>query len=377
MGREEELLYCDPLASRNPLVRTVANQEEPLSPTFTAKKVEQRKRQICSWHGARIRPKDRIRKLGQPSFWTNFLKYKNESSEVDTNDIQDMDVEESIILENQEPVVGSSYNSMEIEETDMELEEYSVSSGETCTTVDTVYELSRIECCSNTQRRYFICQSRNGRSRIPNPAIRQVWCTKNLVVSANNRCCSSHLRNGLFTQDALEVIERGVGVKVSSGEFGKWLSNISSQSSCRSNRLDIEIMSSDEVKMWTGFHKEQFDDLLETSFKGHLRRSQKEAPFMLLMVLRKNVTRDVVGSLFGMGQSLVSRSIESAAIALLSQFVPNNLNCQYKTRIQLQNHTVPVFNEVLGQPPTSVPVVFDCTYVDIKKPQDHEIQKKT
>ncbi|KAF2899376.1 hypothetical protein ILUMI_06798 [Ignelater luminosus] len=106
-------------------------------------------------------------------------------------------------------------------------------------------------------------------------------------------------------------------------------------------------------------------------------RSQREALFMLLMVLTKNVTRDIVGGAFEMKQSLVSRSIESATMTRLSQFVPNNLGCQHKTRIQIQNHTVPVFNEVFGQPPTSVPIVFDCTYVYIEKPQDHELQKKT
>ncbi|KAF2888744.1 hypothetical protein ILUMI_17429 [Ignelater luminosus] len=98
---------------------------------------------------------------------------------------------------------------------------------------------------------------------------------------------------------------------------------------------------------------------------------------MLLMVLRENVTQDVVGSLFEIEQSLVSRSIESAATALLSQLVPRNFGYQHKTRIQLQNHTVPIFNDVLGQPPTSVPVMFDCTYVYIEEPQDHELQKKT
>ncbi|KAF2901245.1 hypothetical protein ILUMI_04942 [Ignelater luminosus] len=50
-------------------------------------------------------------------------------------------------------------------------------------------------------------------------------------------------------------------------------------------------------------------------------------------------------------------------MTLLSQFVPNNRGYQHKTRIQIQNHTVPVFNGVFGQPPTSVPVVFDCRNV--------------
>ncbi|KAF2886567.1 hypothetical protein ILUMI_19607 [Ignelater luminosus] len=68
-------------------------------------------------------------------------------------------------------------------------------------------------------------------------------------------------------------------------------------------------MSSDEVKMWTGLHKEQFDDLFETSSKGHLRssknRSQKEALFMLLMVLRRDKTNPVMLSFFQPGNYVV------------------------------------------------------------------------
>jgi len=99
---------------------------------------------------------------------------------------------------------------------------------------------------------------------------------------------------------------------------------------------------------------------------------------MLLMILRKNLTQDLIGFLLNVSQSVVSTTIHAVKEACLASFVPSNLGVHHLTREEaIQKHSIKFVNDVFEKPNTCLPLIMDGTYFYIEKSGDFGAQSMT
>jgi len=175
-------------------------------------------------------------------------------------------------------------------------------------TSSSIYHLSRIETVIFTQSSCFICKNPKGRSLVPKAAVKQVWNDLSILIPLTNRCCKHHLNqeHRFIASDMEQITAAKVGINISSARFGEWLMAISSTKDQKpsTHRFSFEEngIVADDYKMLTSLTKDQFDEVYYEYLAGRLRnsrnRSGRDALGMLLMILRKNLTQDIVAFVF-------------------------------------------------------------------------------
>lgn len=99
---------------------------------------------------------------------------------------------------------------------------------------------------------------------------------------------------------------------------------------------------------------------------------------MFLMLLRNNTKQEVLAFNFSTTQQVVSKTIDSVSAALEDYFVPHYLGYHHITREKaLEEHSIKLTSNVLGQSDSRLYLVADCTYNYIEKPADFDLQRKT
>jgi len=99
---------------------------------------------------------------------------------------------------------------------------------------------------------------------------------------------------------------------------------------------------------------------------------------MFLMIMRKNLTQDLVGFLFNVSQPVVSATMHAVKNACLATFVPNNLGVYHLSREDaLKKHSIKFVNDVFEKPTNCLPLIIDGTYFYIEKPGEFGPQSMT
>jgi len=147
--------------------------------------------------------------------------------------------------------------------------------------------------------------------------------------------------------------------------------------------LEDPHITDDEVKMWTGWRREEISKMhesIEGSMKQSKNRSSELALIMFWMKLRTNLSYDQIGSLMnyksasGYQRKRVSEGCSSAQKALLINFVPRFLGAEHLTRTQALAHQTIYSKTFFGD---NVALILDGTYYFIQKSKDHAFQRAT
>lgn len=96
------------------------------------------------------------------------------------------------------------------------------------------------------------------------------------------------------------------------------------------------------------------------------------------MLLRNNLKQEIIAFDFSTSQQVVSHTIDAVSAALEEHFVPKHLGYYHITRDEaLEQHSIKLTSNVLGQSSNRLYLIADCTYNYIEKPSDFELQRKT
>ena len=134
-----------------------------------------------------------------------------------------------------------------------------------------------------------------------------------------------------------------------------------------------QAMSDDEYRALTGLSKSQFDDLilqiLQSKFRNSCNRSIRTAIAILLCKLRLGLSNKLLAVLFELpDRRTVSRVLESATSALISEFVPYNLGFSHiSPREIIGRHTTNIAKQLMCDNDNDAAVIIiDSTYIYIQ-----------
>ena len=204
-----------------------------------------------------------------------------------------------------------------------------------------------------------------------------VLLKKNVFIPEGARCCPGHMVDDRLKMDAIDRLKPfSVQYKKFNSTdvqliISKWQILFEQQ-----RRFDFdnrEFLSDDEYRIFTSLSKAQFDDLVwqisESSIRNSSNRSIRTALAILLCKLRLGLSNSLLAVLFQLpDKRAVSRSLESARNALMSEFVPKNLGFNHITRHEIiHQHTSTIARQLTcaDEPDTAI-VVIDGTYIYIQ-----------
>ena len=133
-------------------------------------------------------------------------------------------------------------------------------------------------------------------------------------------------------------------------------------------------MSDDEYKIFTSLSKSQFDNLISQIFASNIRNSSntsiRTAIAILLCKLRLGLSNSLLAILFQLpDKRAVSRALESARNAWISDFVPQNLGFSHIIRREIvDHHTSAIAQQLMCDTNFDrAIIVIDSTYIYIFK----------
>ncbi|OXA52003.1 hypothetical protein Fcan01_13830 [Folsomia candida] len=244
-----------------------------------------------------------------------------------------------------------------------------------------------IPTVSKSERRCFICKSVTGRKRVPDSANLQVLQRHYIFIPPKNRTCASHLENNQFTNEALiQITADKQSFELSGPDITKWIAQLLKHIDNKVTILDFgknSHIKPEDYHLLLGVTRDQFLELLEIC-RHHIHsssnRSVENALALFLMKMRLDLPQKVLALLFGIdGQQRVSETITRVAEVLDREFVPYNLGCgeMHLNREMAESHDSEFYHRILDTPPKSLHVTCDATYLNIQKPSNFEVQRKT
>ncbi|OXA45584.1 hypothetical protein Fcan01_19479 [Folsomia candida] len=244
-----------------------------------------------------------------------------------------------------------------------------------------------IPTVSKSERRCFICKSVTGRKRVPDSAILQVLQRHYIYIPPKNRTCASHLENNQFTNEALiQITADKQSFELSGPDITKWIAQLLKHIDNKVTILDFgknSHIKPEDYHLLLGVTRDQFLELLEIC-RHHIHsssnRSVENALALFLLKMRLDLPQKVLALLFGIdGQQRVSETITRVAEVLDREFVPYNLGCgeMHLNREMAESHDSEFYHRILDTPPKSLHVTCDATYLNIQKPSNFEVQRKT
>jgi len=132
------------------------------------------------------------------------------------------------------------------------------------------FHVPNVSSVPSTMNSCFICNRSSGsgsRCRVPYSAVIDAWIQKRIFVPPKNRCCKSHVAEGLFTLEAFQQIKATKSFAVTTGiEMSKWMHVVTDQLLVPKNLLDFEPTSrltDKDFDMLLGLSKLQFEELFK------------------------------------------------------------------------------------------------------------------
>jgi len=114
-----------------------------------------------------------------------------------------------------------------------------------------------------TEKECFLCDSREGRNRVPKQAIRQAFDTLRLVVTPGARCCNIHLNtDGTFTALALRAMVNRTCHDVDT-EIASRVENLLRSEPSRTNLSFFDGLREHDYKTFFGLTSEQFSSVFK------------------------------------------------------------------------------------------------------------------
>lgn len=213
-----------------------------------------------------------------------------------------------------------------------------------------------------------------------------VFLQQGVLIPPGSRCCTRHLPNGRFTEEALEKIssfsETSTLNRTSIVDMLMYLREIALLNGGK--RIDFDdpnALSDQEYVNLTGINKVSFDDLLSAvdgKVKNTSTRSVRTSLGIFLLKMRCGLSNEMLSTLLNVSKSSIRRAISVVRRTLMETFVPNNVGFQHISREDVINkHTRPLAESLFGGTGTQAILVLDGTYIYIQKSMNFAFQRKS
>jgi hypothetical protein len=204
--------------------------------------------------------------------------------------------------------------------------------------------------------------------RVPDSARIHGFLNENIFIPSDSYTCEKHLAEGILKPSMMTIIKNNhvntCEIKITElMEILETIKNELNMLNLKNNELlkqpPINIdnsyrFTSNEYHILTGLYREQFDELcsiIPTSvIYNTVLRSARQAIACLLTKLRLGLSHETLAILFSLpNPKAVTRVLESARLALMRYFVPNNLGFQHISRDEvIRERTRPLAKALLA-----------------------------
>ena len=201
-----------------------------------------------------------------------------------------------------------------------------------------------------------------------------IFIREHVFVPKGVRCCANHLENKCLPYKSFKklIIYGNKLVSFTSDDikalFLKYRSTLETEKQIHFDQPS-SLIDTDYYNL-TGLRKQQFNKLVSLIPKSDVirhstKRSVRTAIGLLLCKLRLGLLNSVLASLFEMNdKKVISRAIDSAIKALMTDFVPKNIGFHHINRDNIiKNHTTTIAKKLMGSNKDVVIVVADGTYL--------------
>jgi hypothetical protein len=134
-----------------------------------------------------------------------------------------------------------------------------------------------MKAVSASQGNCMVCGDRKGRSRVTIEARVDMWIRKRIFIPVGNRCCKHHLSDGIFKEEALNMVKLGRDSALMTGQMvATWISTLTEVLSKPRKILDFEggsPLTNDDYEMLLGVSRVNFDTIFELCQKS-VKRSR-------------------------------------------------------------------------------------------------------
>lgn len=146
---------------------------------------------------------------------------------------------------------------------------------------------------------------------------------------------------------------------------------------------DENAMSDEDYRLWTGWTREQFKEMLPSlpNVRNSSNRTVRTALAIFWIKLKTDLSFSQIGSLLGIhrgdteaGRLTTSKTFESVTKELVENFVPPNLGPNHLTPQQAKGHNTEYSKAFFGNHPTTI---WDGTYLYIQRPSNYNFGRKT
>jgi len=237
-----------------------------------------------------------------------------------------------------------------------------------------------------SESRCFICQSKEGRSRIPNSARIDLFIRARIHIPEKNRVCKLHLLQGYFTEEAKTFIKATKpDTEVNGQQVSKWLNELADRLIQPRRPIDFNLpsqLTEGDFKLLTGIGEAAFNHLLEVLRESKMResgnRTLRNALGIFLVTLRLNLSQRVLAFLFGIpNQSVISETIDAVSQVLSDKFVAKHLGYQHLNREELMTKMCSTYHTILERDLEDLILILDGTYLYVEKSSDFYLQRRS
>lgn len=252
--------------------------------------------------------------------------------------------------------------------------------------------LKNVVYAGSGHQRCIICreETKEGSLVMPKSARLDLLIYHKMYAPDGVRCCSSHLLNRTrLLPDAHVIMENRLQLAscLSSDEMVNLVTDLLSllQEAVNAPRLDFShsSLTDEDYLAWTGWTKEQFDDMhhiISSHRRSSSNRNTQNALAIFWVKLKTNLSFRQIGSIFnipGDGEDRRKRAadaFDSVCRCLMENFVPLHLGAEHLTRQEATKHNTSFSIEFFGD---NVTIIWDGTYLYIGKSSSHLINRKT
>lgn len=225
---------------------------------------------------------------------------------------------------------------------------------------------------------------------MPKDARLDLLLNHSMYAPAGVRCCPNHLFNSCRLKPDVTIAMENrplLSATFSLVDMGDIVTDLLGlvQAARTSPRLNFNdpSLSDEDYLAWTGWSKDQFDDmhnLVSPYLRSSSNRNTRDALAIFWIKLKTNLSFRQIGSIFNVqGDSEQRRkrmgdTFDSVRLALVNHFVPLHLGVHHLSREEARKNNTSFSIEFFGD---NVTLIWDGTYIYIGKSSSNQMNRQT
>jgi len=188
-----------------------------------------------------------------------------------------------------------------------------------------------------------ICNSTNNLKKITLRAQSYAFINSNIIIPSGARCCSSHLSDGLLSEDAMKMLRVfSESTTMPIKELERLIQE--GRQIALNKDLDFDNVTSlsDDYYQLMGVSRNDFEimvNCIKKTVRSIFTHSYRTCLAILPVKLRTGLSHSILSVLFKIIRRVIGKCIRTATKAIIMDFVPLDLGLGYISRDFIKNHT--------------------------------------